>query len=153
MPHSHRPTLFAAAAAVEHTILSAHPFPPCSLLRHARRLSTPGRRAGLGSPPSRPVPPRPAPPRQALALLLLSGDGKRVDGDGGGDGGSGGDGDEAAAGSSVRLAVVFNPSPGEGEGDPDGDDGGAEAGAKLELAGRWLPAVFEAVGSRAPDKV
>ena len=102
---------------------------------------------------------------QALSLLV-SGDDKEAegdaDGDGSGDGdgdhdgdrdgnGGSGDGDAALPGSGVRLAVVFNPSAEEGELE-SGEGDGAEV-AEVELAGRWLPAVFEAVGSRAPDKV
>lgn len=118
--------------------------------------------------------------RQALSLLL-PGDGKRLDnsgqdgdgagngisngnsdgngnayggdgnGGGNGSGDGGGDGDAALPGSGLRLAVVFNPSTGAGE--AQGGDGDGGAAARLESAGRWLPAVFEAVGSRAPDKV
>eukprot|EP00752_Nemacystus_decipiens_P014373 g12785.t1 len=98
---------------------------------------------------------------QALSLLLSEngeqagaddGDTDNADGTGDGDGGDGGDGDAALPGAGVRLAVVFNvfnPSaePAEGEG-----GGGAGAAAEVESAGRWLPAVFEAVGGRAPDK-
>eukprot|EP00903_Cladosiphon_okamuranus_P019171 g17633.t1 len=107
---------------------------------------------------------------EALSLLLSGGDDKRVDGNDGGnenvvsDGDSNGDGsggnsgsgggggpesDPALPGSGVRLAVVFNPPAGEEEAEKGGGEGRGEGGAG---AGRWLPAVFEAVGSRAPDK-
>ncbi|CAM9342800.1 unnamed protein product [Scytosiphon promiscuus] len=80
-------------------------------------------------------------------------DGKNVAVDGAATGGS----DDAAAlsgevagdtvlpRSGMRLAVVFNSRP-------EGNGGGAAAGGDGRSGGRWLPAVFEAVGSRSPDK-
>lgn len=98
------------------------------------------------------------------------------DGDGGGD--RDGEGSMLVLRSGLRLAVVFNPSispstidpsseeralvykDGNGdEGREGGDKGKGEINAALmmtmttTMVGRSLPAVFEAVGNRSPDKV
>lgn len=72
-------------------------------------------------------------------------------GGGGGDGKGGGGGGEAPPPlprSGLRLAVVFNPSEVGGE-----EEAAAAAAASATVMSWDLPAVFEAVGSRSPDKV